>query len=58
VLRPPENTGSKAAAQSYTLPFLDTEFVIAIDADTILAPDAIEKLFDAVKDADVAAACG
>lgn len=58
VLRPPNNTGSKAGAQTYALPFVDTEFTIAIDADTILAPDAIEKLFEAVRDADVAAACG
>jgi poly-beta-1,6-N-acetyl-D-glucosamine synthase len=58
VLRPPNNTGSKAGAQTYALPFVDTEFAIAIDADTILAPDAIEKLFEAVRDTDVAAACG
>ena len=58
VLRPPENTGSKAGAQTYALPFVNTEFAIAIDADTVLAADAIEKLFDAVKNSDVAAACG
>jgi poly-beta-1,6-N-acetyl-D-glucosamine synthase len=58
VLRPPKNTGSKAGAQTYALPFVDTEFTIAIDADTVLAPDAIENLFEAVQDLGVAAACG
>lgn len=58
VLRPPENTGSKAGAQTYALPFVNTEFAIAIDADTVLAPDAIEHLFEAVRDSNVAAASG
>jgi len=58
VLRPPKNTGSKAGAQTYALPFVITEFSIAIDADTVLAPDAIEKLFEAVRDSNVAAASG
>jgi biofilm PGA synthesis N-glycosyltransferase PgaC len=58
VRRPPSNTGSKAGAQTYALPFVQTEFCIAIDADTILAPDAIEKLFDAMRNPDVAAASG
>ena len=44
VLRPPANTGSKAGAQTFALPCVRTEFVIAIDADTTLAPDAIERL--------------
>src|SRR5262245_19245 len=30
VLRPPKNTGSKAGAQTYSLPFVCTEFSIAI----------------------------
>src|SRR5689334_1206295 len=55
VLRPPENTGSKAGAQTYALPFIDTEFSIAIDADTILAPDAIQHLFEAVQNSNIAA---
>jgi cellulose synthase/poly-beta-1,6-N-acetylglucosamine synthase-like glycosyltransferase len=58
VLRPPKNTGSKAGAQTYALPFVDTEFSIAIDADTILVPDAIQNLFEAMRNPDVAAACG
>jgi len=58
VLRPSNNTGSKAGAQTYALPFVRTEFSIAIDADTILAPDAIERLFEAVRYSDAAAASG
>src|SRR5262245_54867499 len=58
VLRPPQNTGSKAGAQNFALPWVRTPFVMAIDADTSLAPDAIERLHDAFTGPDVAAACG
>jgi biofilm PGA synthesis N-glycosyltransferase PgaC len=58
VLTPPRNTGSKAGAQSFALQFVDTDLTLAIDADTILAPDAIEKLLVAMQDPAVAAASG
>lgn len=58
VIRPPQNTGSKAGAQNFALPLVNTEFIMAIDADTTLAPDAIEKLMSGLDDPDVAAACG
>jgi cellulose synthase/poly-beta-1,6-N-acetylglucosamine synthase-like glycosyltransferase len=58
VLRPRENTGSKAGAQSFALESIETELVMAVDADTTLAPDAVEKLLAAFADPDVAAACG
>ena len=58
VIRPPANTGSKAGAQTFAIPWVRTEFVMAIDADTTLAPDAIETLQPAFDDPDVAAACG
>ena len=58
VLRPPANTGSKAGAQSFALPRVRTSFVMAVDADTTLAPDAIEKLLPAFAEPKVAAACG
>jgi cellulose synthase/poly-beta-1,6-N-acetylglucosamine synthase-like glycosyltransferase len=58
VLRPPANTGSKAGAQNLALKNVFTPFVMAIDADTTLAPDAIEKLLPAVNESGVAAACG
>jgi biofilm PGA synthesis N-glycosyltransferase PgaC len=58
VVRPPTNTGSKAGAQNYGLTFVKTEFVMAVDADTTLSPDATEKLMPALDDPAVAAACG
>ena len=58
VLRPPRNTGSKAGAQNVALGQVDTEFTMALDADTTLAPDAIERLLTAFREPLVAAACG
>jgi biofilm PGA synthesis N-glycosyltransferase PgaC len=59
VIRPLENTGSKAGAQNLALDLVDTPYCMAIDADTTLAPDAIELLLGALDDdADLAAACG
>lgn len=58
VLKPPRNTGSKAGAQNFALPRVATRFTMAIDADTVLAPDAIAKLILAMGDKRVAAACG
>jgi biofilm PGA synthesis N-glycosyltransferase PgaC len=58
VLRPPRNTGSKAGAQTFALAMVDTPFVMAVDADTTLAPGAIEALYAAFTDSRVAAACG
>jgi poly-beta-1,6-N-acetyl-D-glucosamine synthase len=58
VVRPPRNTGSKAGAQNYALQQVTTEHTMAIDADTIVAPDAIERFLAVMKDSSVAAACG
>jgi cellulose synthase/poly-beta-1,6-N-acetylglucosamine synthase-like glycosyltransferase len=58
VVRPPKNTGSKAGAQNHALAQVRTEFTLAVDADTIVAPDAIEKLHGAMQGSDLAAACG
>jgi len=58
VIRPSSNTGSKAGAQNFALPFVKTRYTMAIDADTTLAPDAVEKLLDAVETSGAAAACG
>jgi cellulose synthase/poly-beta-1,6-N-acetylglucosamine synthase-like glycosyltransferase len=58
VLRPPENTGSKAGAQTFALDHVRSDLVMAIDADTTLAPDAIELLLEAFEDQEVVAACG
>ena len=58
VLRPDRNTGSKAGAQTFALRHVRTSLVMAIDADTTLASDAIERLLPAFDDAEVVAACG
>ena len=58
VVRPPQNTGSKAGAQTFALPFVRTEYCMAIDADTELALDAVETILAAMRDETVAAACG
>jgi poly-beta-1,6-N-acetyl-D-glucosamine synthase len=44
VIRPPHNTGSKAGAQSFALPIVTSRYTIAIDADTSLEDNAIEKM--------------
>ena len=58
VIRPPKNTGSKAGAQNYALQFVKTEFTMAVDADTTLAPDATEIIMKALDDDSIDAACG
>ena len=58
VVRPPRNTGSKAAAQTFALDHVNTSQTITVDADTILAPDALEKILSPFSDPEVAAACG
>lgn len=58
VLRPPQNTGTKAGAQNFALIGVETDYVMAIDADTTLAPNAIEKLMSGFKSERVAAVCG
>jgi cellulose synthase/poly-beta-1,6-N-acetylglucosamine synthase-like glycosyltransferase len=58
VIAPPENTGSKAGAQNFALKQVKTKYTLAIDADTTLKSDALEKLFSAMADPEVVAACG
>lgn len=58
VMRPPKGTGSKAGAQNFALANVDTEYCMAVDADTILAPDALEKLLAVFAEAKTVAACG
>lgn len=58
VVRPVRNTGSKAGAQNYGLSLVNSMFTMAVDADTTLAPDAVEKLLEGVRTEGVAAACG
>ena len=58
VVRPRKNTGSKAGAQTFALPRVKTELVMAIDADTTLAPTAVETLMKCFAHPGVGAACG
>jgi poly-beta-1,6-N-acetyl-D-glucosamine synthase len=58
VVRAPRNTGSKAGAQTFGLRHVRTPLTVAIDADTVLAPDALERLLPAFEHPQVAAACG
>jgi biofilm PGA synthesis N-glycosyltransferase PgaC len=58
VVVPPTGTGSKAGAQNFALPFVRTPLVMAIDADTTVAPNAVALLVAAMDDASAVAACG
>ena len=58
VMTPIQNTGSKAGAQTFALQFVTTEFTMAIDADTILAADAIEHIMPSIREPNVTASCG
>ena len=58
VIQPPVNSGSKAGAQRYALQFVETDYVVAIDADTVLETNALEILITRLTEEKVAAACG
>ncbi|MBL8746042.1 MAG: glycosyltransferase family 2 protein [Phycisphaerae bacterium] len=58
VLRTPKNCGCKANALNYGLRFVDSEFALAIDADTTFDQKSFERLMTAFDDPNVAAACG
>ncbi|MFC4910042.1 glycosyltransferase family 2 protein [Actinomadura gamaensis] len=58
VLRPDRCTGSKARAQNYALPHCTGDLILAVDADTVLAPDYIERLRPVFADPGVVIAAG
>lgn len=58
VIRTPRNQGSKAMAQNYALSRMNADIFVTVDADTILAPDAIERLLPYFNNYDTAAVCG
>lgn len=58
VLRTPQNSGTKAQAINFALPFVRTEYVCVVDGDTLLKRDALEKILPAFHDDRVVAACG
>ena len=50
--------GGKAAALNYALERMDEEFYVGIDADTVIAPDAISKLIPHFADTTIGAMAG
>ena len=58
VIRTPSNSGTKAQAQNFALPYLKGELTATIDADTILDAEAIETMvLRFLKEPDIASAC-
>jgi cellulose synthase/poly-beta-1,6-N-acetylglucosamine synthase-like glycosyltransferase/peptidoglycan/xylan/chitin deacetylase (PgdA/CDA1 family)/spore germination protein YaaH len=53
-----KDNGGKAAALNYALDRLDEEFYVGIDADTVIAADAITKLIPHFEDPEVGAVAG
>ncbi|MFA6284920.1 MAG: glycosyltransferase family 2 protein [Parcubacteria group bacterium] len=58
VIRTHKNQGSKAMAQNYVIPQIVSDLIVTIDADTILAPDAIEKTLPWFNSPKTASVCG
>jgi len=58
VVRPASNTGCKAGAINFGLPFVETEWLVTLDADTALAPDALEQIVNVAREQNAGAACG
>lgn len=58
LLRRDTPTGSKARAQNYALPYVETELVLTIDGDVRLAPDFCEVMKRAFADPEVVIAAG
>jgi biofilm PGA synthesis N-glycosyltransferase PgaC len=58
VIRPAARTGFKAGALNAGLAHVDSEWVVTLDADTILAPDAVQEIVAMARESRAAAACG
>ncbi len=58
VVRTEKNQGSKAMAQNFVIPQIGTDLIATIDADTTLAPDAIERTLSWFNDSMTASVCG
>jgi len=58
VVRTHQNQGTKAMAQNYVIPQIVSDLIVTIDADTTLAPDAIEKTLPWFNDPLTASVCG
>ena len=58
VVRPEANNGFKAGAMNVGLPHVRGEWLLTLDADTILAPDALGEILAAAQEHGSAATCG
>jgi biofilm PGA synthesis N-glycosyltransferase PgaC len=58
VVRPAANTGSKARAMNFGLRFVKTEWLVTLDADTVLAHDALRQILRTAQEQNAEAACG
>lgn len=58
VIRAERNQGTKAMALNYVLRMITTSLVVTIDADTILAPNAVEKTLPYFGDEKTGSVCG
>lgn len=58
VIRAEKNSGTKAQALNLAIPYIDTEIVICVDADTELKEDAIEKIIPYFNDEQTGIVCG
>ncbi len=58
VIRTEKNQGSKAMAQNFIIPQIKTDLIATIDADTTLAPDAIERTLPWFNNPKTASVCG
>jgi len=58
LIRLEKNSGSKSQAQNAALPYITTDITITVDADTILHPQAIEKVAKPLTEPKIASACG
>ena len=58
VLRTPQNKGTKSQAQNYALDEVTCELFVTIDADTILAPDALYEAMRFFNEPNCEVVCG
>lgn len=58
VVRTAQNQGTKAMAQNYAIPLIDTDLVIMVDADTLLHEDAVRRTLPYFNDVKAASVCG
>lgn len=58
VVRTLQNQGTKAMAQNYVLPLIDTDLVVTVDADTLLHKDAVKRTLPYFNNVKTASVCG